>query len=71
LLKQKDGSKCKCRKVRKKEKTVLLGGSHGKGMGPMLQENMGSKFEVCSIFKPNTPLPKVVEDVMKLGKDLT
>jgi hypothetical protein len=37
----------------------------------MLQENLGSKFEVCSIFKPNIPLANVVEDVRKLGKDLT
>jgi hypothetical protein len=40
-------------------------------MGQMLQENMGSKFEVCSIFKPDAPLAKVVEDVRKLSKDLT
>jgi hypothetical protein len=37
----------------------------------MLQENLGSKFEVCSIFKPNTPLVNVVEDGRKFGKDLT
>jgi hypothetical protein len=39
-------------------------------MGQMLQENLCSKFEVCSIFKPNIPLADVVEDVRKLGKDL-
>jgi hypothetical protein len=37
----------------------------------MLQENLGSIFEVCSIFKPNFPLANVIEDVRKLGKDLT
>jgi len=37
----------------------------------LLQENLGSKFEICSIFKPNVPLAKVVEDIRKLGKDLT
>jgi hypothetical protein len=59
------------RKERKKEKIVLLGSSRGRGMGQMIQENLGSKFEVCSIFKPNVPLAIVVEDVRKLGKDLT
>jgi len=73
LLKQKDrGIKKSVGKLEiKKIKIVLLGSSHGKGMGPMLQENPGSKFEVYSIFKPNAPLAKVVEDVRKLGKDLT
>jgi hypothetical protein len=32
---------------------------------------LGSKFEVCSIFKPNAPLANLVEDVRKPGKDLT
>jgi hypothetical protein len=32
-------------------------------MGPMFPENLGSKFEFCSIFKPNAPLAKVAEDV--------
>jgi glycerol dehydrogenase-like iron-containing ADH family enzyme len=32
---------------------------------------MGSKFQVYSIFKPNTPLANVTEDVRKLGEDLT
>jgi hypothetical protein len=56
---------------RKKRKIVLLGGSHGRGMGPMLQENLGSSFEVYSIFKPSAPPAKVVEDVGKLSKDFT
>jgi hypothetical protein len=30
---------------------------------------MGTKFDVCSIFKPNAALPKV-EDIGKLGKRL-
>jgi hypothetical protein len=37
----------------------------------MLQENLDSKFEVCSIFKPNVPSANVIEDVRKLGKDIT
>jgi len=36
----------------------------------MLHENLGSKFEVCRIFKPNAT-PAKVEDVRKLSKDLT
>jgi len=40
-------------------------------MGPMFPENLGSKFEFCSIFKPNAPLAKVAEDVRKLSKGLT
>jgi hypothetical protein len=36
----------------------------------MPQENLGSKFEVCNIFKPNAPFAKVAEDMGKLGKDL-
>jgi hypothetical protein len=37
----------------------------------MLQENLGTKFDVMSNFKPNAILAKVVEDLGKLGKDLT
>jgi hypothetical protein len=37
----------------------------------MFQENLGTKFDVCSIFKPNSTLAKVVEDLRKLSKDLT
>jgi hypothetical protein len=40
-------------------------------MGQMLQKNLCSKFEVCNVFKPNAPLANTVEDVRKLGKDLT
>jgi hypothetical protein len=51
-------------------KIVFFGSSHGRGMGPMLQESLGSKFETCSILKPNAHLAKVAKDVRKLGKDL-
>jgi len=37
----------------------------------MFQENLDSKFEVCSIFKTNAPLANVIEEVRKFGKDLT
>jgi hypothetical protein len=58
-------------KKRKGRKIILLGSSHGMVMGQMFQENLGSKFEVCSISKQNAPLGNVVEDVIKIGKDLT
>jgi glycerol dehydrogenase-like iron-containing ADH family enzyme len=69
LLKQKDRG-VNTSVVNLERKIVLLGSSYGKGMGQMLQENLGSKFEVFSIFKPNAPLANVVEDVRKLSKDL-
>jgi hypothetical protein len=37
----------------------------------MLKENLGTKFDICSTFKPNAPLAKVVEDTGELGKGLT
>jgi hypothetical protein len=49
----------------------LLGSRYGRGVGQMLQENLGSSFKVYSIFKPNAPLVDVVEDFRKLGKYLT
>jgi hypothetical protein len=58
-------------KNKSKGKILLLGSSHARGIGPMLKENLGSKFDICSIFKPNAPLENVVEDIGKLGKDLT
>jgi hypothetical protein len=39
----------------------LLGSSHGRVIGPKLQEILGSNFEVSIIFKPNASLAKVVE----------
>jgi len=71
LLKQEDrGVNTSVGKL-EKENIVFFGSSYGNGMGQMFQENLGSKFEVCSIFKPNAPLVNIVEDVRKLGKDLT
>jgi hypothetical protein len=57
-------------KNKSKRKIYLLGSSHGRGIGPMLQENLGSIFDICSIFKPNVPLAYVIEDLGKLGKTL-
>jgi hypothetical protein len=36
----------------------------------MLQEDLGSKFDVCSIFSRNVPFAEIVKDSRKLGKDL-
>jgi hypothetical protein len=54
-----------------KRKILLLGGSHGRGIGLMLQETLDSNFEVSSVVKPNAPLAKVVEDLGKLVKGLS
>jgi hypothetical protein len=56
---------------KKKRNILLLGSSHGRGIGPMLQETLSSTFKVTSIAKPNASLAKVVEDLGKLGKGLT
>jgi hypothetical protein len=58
-------------KSESKRRILLLGNSHGREIGPMLQEKLGIKFDMMSIFKPNATLAKVVEDLGKLGKDLT
>jgi hypothetical protein len=55
----------------KKRKILLCGSSHGRGIGPVPQETLGSKFEVCNIFKPNAPLAEVVEDLGQLSEGLT
>jgi hypothetical protein len=61
----------KTEKNKYKRRILLLGSSHGRKIGPMLWENLGIKFDVCSILKPNAPLAKVIEDIGKLGKGLT
>ena len=37
--------------------------------GPMLQEHLGTEYEITSIFKFNAPLANVSEDLGKLGND--
>jgi hypothetical protein len=59
------------KKVGKERKILLLGCSHGREIGPMLKESLGKDFDIVSIFKPNVPLTNVVEDLGKLGKNLT
>ena len=40
-------------------------------IGPMLQECLGSEYEITSILKSIAPLANVTEDVGKPGNDLT
>jgi hypothetical protein len=40
---------------------LVLGSSHVRETGPLLQENLDTKFDV-SILKPNAALVRVVED---------
>jgi hypothetical protein len=37
----------------------------------MLQDHLGTDYDVTSILKPTAPLANVVEDLKKLGKNLT
>jgi hypothetical protein len=54
-----------------KRNLLLLGSSHGREIGPMVQENLDTKYYMCSIFKPSDPDAKVVEDIGKFCKGLT
>jgi hypothetical protein len=54
-----------------KRKILLLGSCHGREIGPMLKEHLGTECELTSIYKPNAPLANVVEDPGGLGNDLT
>jgi hypothetical protein len=53
----------KIEKNKNKRRILLLGSSHDKGIGPKLQENQGAKCGLCSTFKPNAPLARIVEDI--------
>ena len=37
---------------------------------PILQEHLVTEYEITSIWKPNTRLANVTEDLQKLGNDL-
>jgi hypothetical protein len=54
-----------------KRNILLVGSSHGREVGPMLQKHPGTEYVVTSIFKPNAPLANVAEDLRKLVKDFT
>jgi hypothetical protein len=72
LLKREDMKvKSPTRKSKSQKKNILLlGNSHGRDIGPMLQKHLGTEYEVTSIFKPSAPLKNVVEGLASLGKDL-
>ena len=55
----------------RKKKVLLLGSSHGRGVGPQLQESLGTAYQATSIFKPNAGLSHVIEDLGSLCKDFT
>jgi hypothetical protein len=55
-------------KAESKRKILMLRNNHGRDIGPMLQENLGSKFVIISIFKPNASPSKVVQDWGNLVK---
>lgn len=57
------------KKVVKRRKVLLLGSSHGRGVGQLLQEELGSKYQVTNFFKPSASLSQVVEDIGSLCKD--
>jgi hypothetical protein len=56
-------------KVRRK--ILLLGSSYASEIGPMLQEHLGTEYEITSILKSTAHLANVIEDLGKLGNDLT
>jgi hypothetical protein len=58
-------------KNKNKRKLLLLGSSHGREIGPMVQENLAIKLAMCNIFKPNNPLANVLEDIGKIHKGIT
>jgi hypothetical protein len=50
-----------------KGELLLVGSRHSRGIGPMLRENLGTQFDICSTFKLNAALAKVVEDLGNCG----
>jgi glutamate racemase len=63
---------CKCMsKAKPKCKILVLGSSHGRGIGQRLQNALGDAYAVTSTFKPNADLSNVTEDIGNLCKSLT
>jgi hypothetical protein len=58
-------------KAKPKRKILVLGSSHGRGIGQRLQNAMGDAYTVTSIFKPNADLSNATEDTGNLCKGLT
>jgi hypothetical protein len=57
-------------KAKPKHKSLVLGSSHGRGIGQRLSECMGDAYTVTSIFKPNADLSNVTGDIENLCKGL-
>jgi trans-2-enoyl-CoA reductase len=53
-------------KAKPERKILVLGSSHGRGIGQRLQNAMGDAYAVTSIFKPNADLSNVTEDIGNL-----
>lgn len=59
------------KKVDGRRKVLLLGSSHGRGVGQILQEKLGDRYQVTNFFKPSACLSQVVEDIGSLCKDFS
>jgi hypothetical protein len=49
----------------------IFGSSHEWEFEPMLQEHLGTAYEIVSILKPSAPLGNVTEKLRDLGNDLS
>lgn len=58
-------------KSAKRKKVLLLGSSHARGVGQLLQDQLGSEYQVTNFFKPSAGLGQVTEDLGSLCKDFT
>jgi hypothetical protein len=52
-------------------KILLFGSSHEWETKSMLQEHLGTAYEIASILKSNAPVGNVTKKVWNLGNDLT
>jgi hypothetical protein len=62
---------CLGRQKSQEWKTLLSGSSHEWEFGPMLQEHLGTAYEIASNLKPKAPVGNVTEKLWNLGNDLT
>lgn len=57
------------KKVTRKKRVLLLGSSHGRGVGQLVQEKLGAGYQVTSFVKPSASLSQVTESLGKLCQD--
>lgn len=55
----------------RKKKVLLLGSSHGRGVGQQLQEVLGSEYQVTSIVKPSAGLAQVTCNIGELCRNFS